>query len=296
MLSLNDNVALEAAFRSEQIHRWEVPSTVLKRLRNEIGDRMRVESTTSLAVNAWHLNMKQNHPWVKDQRIREAFYRVTEREQFISLVYDGEAVVQPGPIPAGLEAYQLDSKDTEKFYKVDVGAAKQLLDAAQWDYNHEYEVISSNTSPLTQTADAVWQNQLAKAGVKIRVSSLPFAEWLPNRIAKANYDMILNGSPADDTPARAMRLFHSDQKNQFGNFGLGDPTIDAMIEKSETTVDREENVKLVKQIQLEVLKKYAPTYQIVTQITNTMLNNKVQNFELNPATSPMYRTEMWMKS
>ena len=130
-------------------------------------------------------------------------------------------MVQPGPIPAGLTPYQLDAKDTEKFYKVDLaGALKQLLDAAKWDYNKEYEVISSNTSPLTQTADEVWQNQLAKAGVKIRIQALPFAEWLPNRIAKAEYDMILNERLADDTPARAMRLFHTDQKNQFGNFGL----------------------------------------------------------------------------
>ena len=47
------------------------------------------------------------------------------------------------------------------------------------------------------------------------------------------------------------------------------------MRKSETTVDREENIKLVKQIQMEVLKKYAPTYQILTQITNVMLSNKV---------------------
>ena len=60
MISLNDNVALEAAFRSEQIHHWNVPSSILKRLRTELADKMRVESYTGLGVFAWHLNMKRS--------------------------------------------------------------------------------------------------------------------------------------------------------------------------------------------------------------------------------------------
>ena len=46
--------------------------------------------------------------------------------------------------------------------------------------------------------------------------------------------------------------------------------VDALIEKSETTLDFQENVKLVKQIQIEVLKKYSTTDDVIRETAENL--------------------------
>ena len=92
-----------------------------------------------------------------------------------------------------------------------------------------------------------------------------------------------------------MRHNHSNPVHQFAVSGLKDPTIDAMIEKAEKTPDFQENVKLVKQAQLEAIKKYTSYYNIVTAIARQFLNSKVQNFEIEPSNTAMHRADLWIK-
>ncbi|MGH2588572.1 MAG: hypothetical protein ACRDJE_26920 [Dehalococcoidia bacterium] len=60
------------------------------------------------------------------------------------------------------------------------------------------------------------------------------------------------------------------------------------------TTDKDGRVKLVKEIQLALLEKYTPV--IYTQNNTTYLGRwkYVHDYEINPATHPMYRTEMWL--
>ena len=295
MVVITDAVAQEAAFRSEQIHWWwNTPVSVVDRVANEMGAKAVRDKWVGFQIFAWDLNGKAD-TW-KDIRVREALYRLTNRQQVAQLAFTGKAVVPAGPIPAGLQQWQLDPKETEAFFKTDVQAAKQLLQAAGWDSNKEYEIICSASSPTNQQSAEVWQQQLAQGGVKMRVQSLPFAEWLPNRIAPGKFDIILGGQPAVDTPARAMRLSHSDQRDQFQNMGLFDPQIDALIEKTETEIRPDEQIKLVKQAQLEMLKKYTGNYMIVTPEQYQFRNAKLQDFEVIASTQAMYRPEMWFNA
>jgi ABC-type transport system substrate-binding protein len=204
--------------------------------------------------------------------------------------------VPPGPVPAGLPAYQLDPKDTAQYYKFDVAAAKQLLQASGADLGKEYDVICSTSSATNQQAAEVWSQQLSEAGVKVRVQNYPFAEWI-KRITSSDYDAIVGGSPGDDTPQRALRLQHTNSQVQLQFMGLRDPAIDALIEKSESTSDVDENVKLVKQIEIELLKRYAGVNLLLTQEENWLLSQKVQNYDFQPNLAlAQYQTEMWIKS
>jgi hypothetical protein len=79
--------------------------------------------------------------------------------------------------------------------------------------------------------------------------------------------------------------------------GLKDPVIDALIEKSEEAATIEDNVKLVKEIQIELLKRYAGVNLLVTQEENWLRSPRLKNYDFQQNTSlAQYQTEMWIKA
>lgn len=294
VIMMTDAVAQEAAFRSGQIHIWIPTPGAFDRGVKEMGSSVTVESAPGQGVFASYLNLTRT-PW-SDIRVREAIYRSTDRQQIVDLVFQGQAVVPPGPVPAGLPAYQLDPKDTAQYYAIDLNKAKQLLWAANVDLSKEYDVICSTSSATNQQAAKVWAQQLSKVGLKLRIQSYAFAEWI-KRITSSEYDVIMGGSPGDDTPQRALRLQHTNSQVQLKFMGLNDPTIDALIEKSEETSDIDENVRLVKQIEIELLKRYAGVNMLLTQQENWLRSPKLRNYDFQPNLAlAQYQTEMWLKS
>ncbi len=295
---LSDPVAQEAALRSGQVDFWfNVPSGTIDRLTSELGDKVKQDSWPSLADWAWGLQMldkTKDQPWLKDQRVREAFYRATNRQQYLDLVFQGKGVIPPGPLAAGFTEYQLDASDTAEFVKFDIAQAKQLLDAAQFPYDHEFEIMVSADNATSNQGAQVMQRQLKDANIKTRVATYPFDEWLPKKLQVGNFDVTVTGFPAFDTPAHTLRLHHSKPGVAAAGSGLKDPDVDALIEKSEQATDHDQNVQLVKQVQLELLKKYSGLYNLLTPTVFQLMNSRVRDFEINPAYAPMYWTNMWL--
>ena len=93
-------------------------------------------------------------PWIKDVRVREAFYRFIDREQMLNLGRRGFGSVPPGTLPDGLLAYQLDPAETQQYYRNDLTEAKQLLDAANFDYDRDGK--SSPTNPARSPKLSAW--------------------------------------------------------------------------------------------------------------------------------------------
>src|SRR4029079_9408871 len=128
----------------------------------------------------------------------------------------------------------------------------------------EWGVVCSNSSPTNATLAEVWQQQLGRADIKLRVQALPLAEILPNYMNVAKFDCWIGNQPGGDTPARAMRNNHSNTNDLFNNVGLFDKYVDAAIEKSEQETNRDENIRQIKALQKTVLDKYTLSFNTVT--------------------------------
>jgi peptide/nickel transport system substrate-binding protein len=290
---ITDAVAQEAAFRSEQLHVWTVPlANIADTLKKDLGPRIEIDEYLSLAMQAVSANVTKGPPW-NDVRAREALYRVVNRQQYLDLIQGGRGKVPPGPLPASLTEYQLTHAQTEKYFRQDPRAARQLLEAAGFDFNREVEILTINAPANNQSCE-ILQQQLATAGVKSRIVALGTAEYLSTRIPTGNWELMAVGWPGFDTPQTPLRLHHTETQFIHRYHGLKDPTIDRLIEKSEVTLDRNERIKLVKDIQVALLEKYTPFIWVYNPMTYLARWRYVRDYEINPATHPMYRTEMWL--
>jgi ABC-type transport system substrate-binding protein len=291
-----DSAAEEAAFRSGQIDRFSRPTpTQVESLPKELGERVRLFELAGFRDFSWQLNMSKPFPWQKDVRVREALWRLTNRQQIIDLGLQGRAIAPVGLLAAGLKLYQLEQKDIESYYKEDIEKSKQLLAAANFDLNREWEIFTQFPGTFQEQSSLVFQQQLLKVGMKTKIATVAGSAQLFQRWTDNDWELQVQTGSGADTPAQSLRLQHSKSwSDTYKNFALMDPEIDALIEKSETIVDPAENIALVKQAQMECIKKFTSSYQLATPNEYFLLQARVQNWELT-LVIPVSRSDMWLK-
>jgi ABC-type transport system substrate-binding protein len=301
-LGLTDTHAIEAAFRGGQLDEWDgVAASSISRLQGELDKtKFTLYEFDSLGIFGSNFMMDPStdgtRPWHKDTRVRQAIYRLTNRQQILDLVFDGRGVMTTGPIHTSLPAYQLDKSATDKYFKEDVTEAKQLLSAANYDTSKVWEDINSNSSATNAQAGEVWQQQLARGDFKFQVVPKPLGELLPNYLSVGKYDFWLGAQPGGDVPDRAMRNMHSNTGDVFNHCGLYDPDMDALVEKSEQATDRQENIKLVKEIEQKALDAYSLNYVMFTLKAYNYVNAKVKDYFLDPVAGQDYQTQAWFSA
>ncbi|MGE0686607.1 MAG: ABC transporter substrate-binding protein [Dehalococcoidia bacterium] len=300
VLQIIDAIALESAFRSGQMHYWEPTGGIVSRLTSELqSPKFEHTEYLSLVFNGLTGMMNQKdggpRPW-NDIRVREAFYRLLNPQQFIDLAVGGRAVIPTGVIPAGFGPdLQLAASETAKYFKNDAAAAKQLLSAANYDSSKTWEVLISAGNSASATQAEVMQQQLGVAGIQTRPRPSPTAEFL-DLISKAQYDFFLGSSTGTDSTARPLRYQHSKTGFTFGNFGLYDATVDALIEKSEIEVNAEAQANLVKEIQRKALDLYTLSRPIFTEQQTVFYDGRLQNLEIDAIYGQTYEVGAWFSA
>jgi peptide/nickel transport system substrate-binding protein len=292
-----DAVAEESAFRSGQSDILLPPagSPQVDDLVKEMGDKIYKQSYPTLAPFTINIGGSMEfNPVKKDVRAREAFYRVMDRQQYIDLVFNGKGTVPTGLLVDGLADYKMDNKDTEAFFKKDLAAAKQLFSAAGV-LDREYEIMYFAPADLNAQSCQILQRQLGEAGLKTTIRGVPTSEGF-DKATKGEWYFFSGGHPAYASPQIIMRQQHTDSGSRFGYTGLGDKEIDALIEKSEAATDYEENVKLVKEVQMLSLKKYTGYVLLTSRTQEQLLYKKVRDWENDPSETWMPRYKAWIQA
>ena len=290
---LSDNSAIEAAMRSGQVSEWIPPPTQFDDLKKSMGKQVQTQQYLGLNPFTWNMNIDKA-PF-NDVRFRQAMYRATNRQQFIDLVYNGQAKAPTGFLAVSMLQYQLDASQTDQYFKFDPAEGKKLLSAMNYDTSHEVELFYIGPSSTGDTASQVLSQQAAAIGVKMRIVTFGLAEALP-KTQRGDWEMFVGGHPGYDTPSVPMRHNSSQPNHQFFVKGLEDPAYDAMVVKAEQTPDLQQNIEIVKQAQLYAISHYTSYYDILTPINQRLLDARIRNYEIEASNTSMHQAQMWFAS
>lgn len=206
-------------------------------------------------------------PPFTDIRVRQAINLLIDREEAILLLNEGDAV-KCGPIPPAHKTYVLpdDDKDLQEFFRTDVGEAKQLLDAAAFDYNQELELKHSNR-PVDSNLAQVLQAQLARGGLKVKLVQEDLVKWFSQTLNQHQFQMTCFQHLAYEDPDLPLRFYLSAEGDRPSNFmDYKEQKVDDAVLAAAKELDVEERIKKVHEAQRVIMKEYAPMLNILSKI------------------------------
>ncbi len=297
MILFGDPVGYQSAFVSGQVQVYQPqPSDpTVSDIESQLGDKIYKQTYPALGPFTNNIGGRMDYnPLKRDDRARQAFYRAQKRDQFINLLFNGKATVPSGLLVDGLKPWLLDASQTTDFFKEDVQAAKQLFDAAGVT-GQQYEIMYFAPNDVSAQSCQILQTQLKAAGLDTTINGVPTAQGF-EKATKGDWQLFSGPSPSYDSPQTIMRQQATNSGSRFGNTGLDDPEVDALVEKSEQATDFQTNVDLVKQLQLLCLQKYTGYYLVCSRVIEQLLYNQVQNWENDPSDTWTYlpRYDAWL--
>ena len=228
----------------------------------QLGDRITIGSDQSRDFLC--LMMTYAAPYT-DIRVRQAINLSIDRDEAIEFIEDGNAL-KCGPVPPAHKRYALPEDDPAmvEYFRTDHAEARQLLEAASWDFDHEIVLKHSNRATDTDLA-RVLQSQLSKSGLKVRLEQEDLVRWFSVTLNQGDFEMTAFQHLAYEDPDFPMRFYIGE--GGISNFmKYNEPKVNDAILAAAGELDEEARVEKVKEAQKVIMSEYAPMINILSQI------------------------------
>jgi peptide/nickel transport system substrate-binding protein len=217
------------------------------------------------------MQLRGNSPY-RDERVRRAASMAIDRDSILDGFYGGRGIWLSA-VPGNFGGWRIDPKTEAaalgpgaQWYQHNPAEAKKLLAAAGYPNGMETRYIFTNNiygDTWNQSAVAV-AGWMKEAGFIPQIITQDYASEYAiagTGTFFGNFEGMVYGrqSPFSDPHDYLFNMFHSKSARNHG--GVNDPQLDAMIDKECATIDVQERVKQVKEIQRYVADKvyYAPS-------------------------------------
>ncbi|MDQ3400052.1 MAG: ABC transporter substrate-binding protein [Chloroflexota bacterium] len=282
-----DEQALTAALRTKAADMAIVlDAKVARTLRGEAS--LVLSAKPSLSYHLLFVNTKRK-PF-DDLKVRQAIAYAIDRQAIIDAVAFGEGEVA-GPIAPALTNFALPVSGYP-LYKRDIAKAKQLLQEANAG-PIEFTMLTQTSEPAyAKDIAQLVQAQLAEIGVKMRIETLEFAQWVA-RWLKADFDMApgLNGG-GPDPDFYLFRYFTNDGNLNFVTSYQNGKSSDA-ITAARATTDVSKRKELYKVAQEELVNGVPFLWLYVGRDYNATLPT-TKGFVHLPTGSIIYLRQTWL--
>lgn len=228
-----------------------------------LGDR--IVTSSDLSRDYTNLMVTYKPPYT-DLRVRKAIARLLDREEAMLLVADGDAQ-KCGPMPPAHKRYALpdDDPDVMEYMKTDVAEAKQLLEAAGWDFDHEIELRHSVRPSDSEIAQVI-KGQLERGGMKVKLIAEDLVKWFSQTLNQGEFEMTAFLHLPYEDPDLPLR-FYMDTEGEISNFmGYREPKVTEAILAAAQELDEEERVKKVQEAQRVIMSEFSPMFNLMSKI------------------------------
>jgi len=228
----------------------------------EFGDRM---VTGSDLARDYICFMMYHKPPFTDLRVRKALNLLINRDEMIVVLEDGDAV-KCGPVPPAHKRYALPEDDPamQEYFRTDVQEARQLLEAAGWDFDQEWTIKHSNR-PVDSDLALMLQSQFGEGGVKIRLEQQDLVRWFSQTLNQSDFDMTCFNHLAYEDPDLPLRFYIGE--GEITNFmKYSDPKVNEALLAAASELDEEARVEKVYEAQRVVMSEYAPMFNLLSRI------------------------------
>ncbi len=203
-------------------------------------------------------------PQFRDKMVRRALTMLLDRETIRETLFHGLAISVTGNFFIDSPEY---NKDVEA-WPFDPERAKKLLDDAGWvdsdgdairDKDGQpftFELLIKNASPIYEQIATVYQNELKRVGIDMKIRPLEWASFLQN-VDTRQFDACMLGwsMPPDPDP---YQVWHSEGIEKGSNFvGFNNAEADRIAEQAREEFDRGKRIELYQRFH-EILHEEQP--------------------------------------
>jgi peptide/nickel transport system substrate-binding protein len=293
MLILPDRVARRTAFISKQIHSYGAETIdEAESLEGEYD----VYSVRDPVFTFVSLTMNVTKPPWDDPRIRKAAMHAMNRQEYIDIVYKGDARAN-GLVQWPMGIYALSDEDLNDLQGYDPELSKQLIKDATGEDTIKIKVMFPANSAI-QEHDRhlpIFLQQMKEAGFEIEQDAQEFATWLTNYTNK-EYDFSFSLNQVYETPEFVLDWQHTNGPagSEIYSNGLQDPEIDAALERGKRITDPDEIVAEYHNLQRMVYEAGPAFLPLVSPVSRTMYWDFVKDVPEGLSTAGNYVNTMWL--
>jgi peptide/nickel transport system substrate-binding protein len=185
---------------------------------------------------------------LSDIRVRKAIYQAIDINTIRKKVMRGHSDIVSVIISRNLGGFH-PSMDG-RLLPFDPEASKRLLSDAGYPDGFDIELVCPNDRYINDEDICVASvSMLAKAGIKVKLNSMPKAKWGPYvRLGKADFWMLgWASSTTMDAQNALVALVHSSdgKRGAFNQNGYSNPKVDNLIKKIDSETDPEKRQALI---------------------------------------------------
>jgi ABC-type transport system substrate-binding protein len=287
VLVIFDKAAQRTAWESGQIHMLMTGTGAEARsLTNAV-----VARDPYFAYVAFTMNPTRE-PFM-DPRVRRAVSLAINRQQFVDIVYQGDAQAN-GLVQWSLGAYALSADELTELQPYDVDEARRIVQEVG---GIRIKMMYPANTPILEHSShlPIFVEQMRAANIQVDEDPQEFTTWIDNYF-NLNYDCSLALNQTYETPELPL-AFHL-ERGPFGDRkyirGLGEPEIEDAVMKVSRTLDLDERVAAVHDAQRTIYEKVPAMLPLVTPYNHLAYRPEVKNIPAGVGTSGYLLNTFWM--
>ncbi|MFJ5240391.1 ABC transporter substrate-binding protein, partial [Pseudomonas neuropathica] len=217
-----------------------------------------------------------------DLRVRQALDMAVNKPQIIDSVYQGAGQLAVNAMPPTQWSYDTTIKDA----KYDPEKAKQLLKEAGVKEGTEIVLwampVQRPYNPNAKLMAEMLQSDWAKIGLKVKITSYEWGEYIKRSKGGENQAMIIGWSGDNGDPDNWLNVLFGCDSLSGNNFSKWcDKKFDGLVKEAKRTTDQAKRTELYKEAQ-HVLKDAVPMTPIAHSTVYQPMRANVQDFKISP--------------